>query len=130
MLSGRDPSTILPPQCIILLRRTIQLRAGLAHQLHEISKLESRGVRGMMMNDATLDPEISELIDSAFAKSWQFVKTDPKLAHEDPDELRFDCRAAWRASPGTENGICGGSQTMQSANCVVSAIQRDAIRAP
>jgi hypothetical protein len=120
MLSGRDPSTILPPQCIILLRRTIQLRAGLAHQLHEISKLESRGVRGMMMNDATLDPEISELIDSAFAKSWQFVKTDPKLAHEDPDELRL------RLSSGLARLARNGERNLwRLANDAIGELRRE-----
>jgi hypothetical protein len=120
MLSGRDPSTILPPQRIILLRRTIQLRAGLAHQLHEICKLESRGVRGMMMNDATLDPEIAELIDSAFAKSWQFVKTDPKLAHEDLDELRV------RLSSGLARLARNGERNLwRLANDAIGELRRE-----
>jgi hypothetical protein len=38
--------------------------------------------------DASLDPEIAELVSAAFDKSWQFVKTDPELAHSDPQEMR------------------------------------------
>ena len=38
--------------------------------------------------DASLDPEIAELVNAAFDKSWQFVKTDPELAHNDPQEMR------------------------------------------
>jgi hypothetical protein len=40
------------------------------------------------MRDATLDAEIAELVNAAFDKSWQFVKTDPELAHGDPQEMR------------------------------------------
>ena len=36
----------------------------------------------------SLDPQIAELVDAAFAKSWPFVKTDPELAHTDPQEMR------------------------------------------
>jgi hypothetical protein len=38
--------------------------------------------------DANLDPKIGELVNAAFDKSWQFVKTDPELAHGDPQEMR------------------------------------------
>ena len=38
--------------------------------------------------DASLDPELAELVSAAFDKSWQFVKTDPELAHADPQEMR------------------------------------------
>jgi hypothetical protein len=47
-----------------------------------------QGARGMAIDDATLDPEIADLVRSAFDKSWQFVKTDPQLAHADMDEIR------------------------------------------
>jgi hypothetical protein len=40
------------------------------------------------IRDATLDAEIAELVNAAFDKSWQFVKTDPELAHGDPQEMR------------------------------------------
>src|SRR5262249_14935356 len=38
--------------------------------------------------DTNLDPKIAELVNAAFDKSWQFVKTDPELAHGDPQEMR------------------------------------------
>ncbi len=38
--------------------------------------------------DANLDPKVAELVNAAFDKSWQFVKTDPELAHADPTEMR------------------------------------------
>src|SRR6516162_9815991 len=38
--------------------------------------------------DANLDPKAAELVNAAFDKSWQFVKTDPELAHGDPQEMR------------------------------------------
>ena len=38
--------------------------------------------------DANLDPQVAELVNAAFDKSWQFVKTDPELAHGDPQEMR------------------------------------------
>jgi hypothetical protein len=42
---------------------------------------------GMSVNLA-LDPEVSDLVTTAFDKSWQFVRTDPELAHNDMDEMR------------------------------------------
>ncbi len=41
-----------------------------------------------MPREANLDPAIADLVDAAFDKSWQFVRTDPELAHNDKDELR------------------------------------------
>src|SRR5260221_14458696 len=38
--------------------------------------------------DANLDPKVAELVNAAFDKSWQFVKTDPELAHADLQEMR------------------------------------------
>ena len=38
--------------------------------------------------DANLDPKIAELVNTAFDKSWQFVKPDPELAYGDPEEMR------------------------------------------
>ncbi len=32
--------------------------------------------------------EVEELVHAAFEKSWQFVSTDPVLAHGDTEELR------------------------------------------
>jgi hypothetical protein len=33
------------------------------------------------------DPEVSALVTTAFDKSWQFVRTDPELAHNDMTEM-------------------------------------------
>jgi hypothetical protein len=41
----------------------------------------------MVMNDATA-PEVEVLVRAAFEKSWQFVSTDPVLAHGDIEDLR------------------------------------------
>jgi hypothetical protein len=41
-----------------------------------------------MSRTANLDPATAELVSAAFDKSWQFVKTDPALAHPDPQQLR------------------------------------------
>jgi hypothetical protein len=38
--------------------------------------------------DPNLDPKIADLVDVAFEKSWQFVRTDPELAHRDLREMR------------------------------------------
>jgi hypothetical protein len=37
---------------------------------------------------ANLDPNIVDLVDTAFDKSGQFVRTDPELAHRDLKEMR------------------------------------------
>ena len=42
----------------------------------------------MTTGSANLDPKTSELVSAAFDKSWAFVKTDPELAHGDPQEMR------------------------------------------
>ena len=41
-----------------------------------------------MPTNVTLDPELTDLVSAAFDKSWQFVKTDPELAHVDMDRKR------------------------------------------
>ena len=38
--------------------------------------------------EKTVTHEVDELIYAAFEKSWQFVRTDPVLAHGDIEELR------------------------------------------
>jgi hypothetical protein len=42
----------------------------------------------MAITDLTLDSKISDLVSTAFDKSWQFVRTDPELAHNDMNEMR------------------------------------------
>ena len=39
------------------------------------------------MDNATA-PEVDVLVRAAFEKSWQFVSTDPVLAHGDIEDLR------------------------------------------
>jgi hypothetical protein len=46
--------------------------------------------------------EVEELIHAAFEKSWQFVSTDPVLAHGDVEELRT--RLKGRLSRLAQNG--------------------------
>jgi hypothetical protein len=41
-----------------------------------------------MIANVSLDVETADLVSSAFDKSWQFVRTDPELAHNDMDEMR------------------------------------------
>jgi hypothetical protein len=48
-----------------------------------------QGVRHMPMKAETLNPETADLVSAAFDKSWQFVRTDPALAHSDMDEMRI-----------------------------------------
>jgi hypothetical protein len=42
----------------------------------------------MAITNLALDPEVSDLVTTAFDKSWQFVRTDPELAHNDMHEMR------------------------------------------
>jgi hypothetical protein len=42
----------------------------------------------LMPREASLDPEVVQLVEAAFDKSWAFVRTDPELAHNDRNELR------------------------------------------
>ena len=53
-----------------------------------ISGAGLREVVGMSIKDLTLDPEVADLVSAAFDRSWQFVKTDPELAHVDMDQKR------------------------------------------
>jgi hypothetical protein len=46
--------------------------------------------------------EVEELVHAAFEKSWQFVSTDPVLAHGDIEELRT--RLSTRLSRLAQNG--------------------------
>ena len=42
----------------------------------------------MALENLILEPELSDLVTSTFEKSWQFVRTDPELAHNDMNEMR------------------------------------------
>ena len=42
----------------------------------------------MALKELDFDPETAVLVRAAFDKSWQFVKGDPELAHNDFGEMR------------------------------------------
>jgi hypothetical protein len=46
------------------------------------------GDGGMALKELDLDSETADLVRAAFDKSWQFVKGDPELAHNDVEEMR------------------------------------------
>src|SRR5215467_9622042 len=80
----------------------------------------------MSIKDVTLDPEIADLVSAAFHRSWQFVKTDPELAHVDMDQKRAQLsrhlthlaqsgeRDLWRLA----NRAIGGLRRERSSLCV------------
>jgi hypothetical protein len=43
----------------------------------------------MAIKKLDLDAETADLVTTAFNKSWQFVRTDPELAHNDMEEMRI-----------------------------------------
>ena len=68
----------------------------------------------------TLEPQIAELVDAAFAKSWPFVKTDPELAHDDPQEMRT--RLADRLRRLAQNGE---RDMWRLANAAIGQLRRE-----
>lgn len=46
------------------------------------------GEGGMTLKELNFDPDTEDLVRTAFDKSWQFVKGDPELAHNDVEEMR------------------------------------------
>jgi hypothetical protein len=70
--------------------------------------------------DANLDPKIAELVNAAFDKSWQFVKTDPELAHDDPHEMR--ARLAQNLARLAENGE---RDLWRLANAAIGQLRRE-----
>jgi hypothetical protein len=42
----------------------------------------------MAFSTPGVDSETSALVTSAFEKSWNFVRSDPELAHNDMNEMR------------------------------------------
>jgi hypothetical protein len=70
--------------------------------------------------DASLDPELAELVSAAFDKSWQFVKTDPELAHGDPQEMR--ARLAQRLAGLAQNGE---RDLWRLANAAIGQLRRE-----
>jgi len=42
----------------------------------------------MALKELDFDLQTADLVRTAFDKSWQFVKSDPELAHNDREEMR------------------------------------------
>ena len=57
--------------------------------LHGISQRVKGSRVGGMTNNKELDPETADLVSAAFAKSWRFVSTDPKLAYDDTEAMQI-----------------------------------------
>src|SRR5262249_61351874 len=70
--------------------------------------------------DANLDPKVAELVNAAFDKSWQFVKTDPELAHGDPQEMR--ARLGQNLAQLAQNGE---RDLWRLANAAIGQLRRD-----
>ena len=69
--------------------------------------------------DASLDPELAELVSAAFDKSWQFVKTDPELAHGSQEmRARLAQRLAGLAQSGERD-------LWRLANAAIGQLRRE-----
>ena len=74
----------------------------------------------MAITDLSLDPEVSDLVTAAFDKSWQFVRTDPGLAHNDMNEMRaMLSRHITRLAEGGERDL------WRLANSAISQLRRE-----
>ena len=74
----------------------------------------------MAIDNLTLDPEVSDLISTAFDKSWRFVRTDPELAHNDMNEMRVRLsRHITRLAQGGERDL------WRLANSAIGQLRRD-----
>jgi len=74
----------------------------------------------MAIDNLTLDPDVSDLISTAFDKSWRFVRTDPELAHNDMNEMRV------RLSRHITRLAQGGERDMwRLANSAIGQLRRE-----
>ena len=74
----------------------------------------------MAIDNLTLDPEVSDLISTAFDKSWRFVRTDPELAHNDMNEMRVQLsRHITRLAQGGERDL------WRLANSAIGQLRRE-----
>ena len=64
--------------------------------------------------------KVEELVRAAFEKSWQFVSTDPVLAHGDIEELRT--RLSTRLSRLAQNGE---RDIWRLANSAIGELRRE-----
>ena len=73
-----------------------------------------------MLSNNALDPETAGLVRAAFAKSWQFVTTDPELGHDDTDAMRI------RLSRHLENlAKYGERDLLRLANGAIGKLRRE-----
>jgi hypothetical protein len=74
----------------------------------------------MAIDNLTLDPKVSDLISTAFDKSWRFVRTDPELAHNDMNEMRVRLsRHITRLAQGGERDL------WRLANSAIGQLRRE-----
>ena len=74
----------------------------------------------MAITNFTVDPEVSDLVTTAFDKSWQFVLTDPELAHNDMNEMRAVLsRHLMRIAQGGERDL------WRLANSAIGQLRRE-----
>jgi len=74
----------------------------------------------MAITDLTLEAEVSDLVTTAFDKSWQFVRTDPELAHNDMNEMRASLsRHIMRLAEGGERDL------WRLANSAIGQLRRE-----
>jgi hypothetical protein len=74
----------------------------------------------MSIDNLTLDPDVSDLISTAFDKSWRFVRTDPELAHNDMNEMRVRLsRHITRLAQGGERDL------WRLANSAIGQLRRE-----
>ena len=74
----------------------------------------------MAVDNLTLDPDVSDLISTAFDKSWRFVRTDPELAHNDMNEMRVRLsRHITRLAQGGERDL------WRLANSAIGQLRRE-----
>jgi hypothetical protein len=89
-MEQRRKFTITVGQCSNILashHRLARWTALLAREIQK-EKILAGGIDMSVTWTANLDPKIVDLVDSAFDKSWQFVRTDPELAHRDLRDMR------------------------------------------
>jgi hypothetical protein len=77
------------------------------------------GLEGVLMAKVVTQ-NVEELVHAAFEKSWQFVSTDPVLAHGDIEELRT--RLSTRLSRLAQNGE---RDIWRLANSAIGELRRE-----
>ena len=81
---------------------------------------EAKEALGVSAMEKVVAQEAEELVHAAFEKSWQFVSTDPVLAHGDIEELRT--RLSTRLSRLAQNGE---RDMWRLANSAIGELRRE-----